>query len=243
MTDFGTTAQTTSADLQNAASDILPFASAVYSNTGAPAGWMRLGVPSLGIETGYYGAAFRNPLRNFADLVSWSNATITLFVSAMLFASNVMAAGNAKQKVELPCGQYKVSLTCGRDQTPKSEDSRECNHNTLIFHSPTGVNTVIKDPPLTKKFHDDKRPVMLDDTTPMSLQCVRTLTGKEYVMVEYGRSLGGGFTNEYFYDWFETNGVRLTSISVRLKKNFKSPITSMDDKHSSKTVALEGEKK
>ena len=157
---------------------------------------------------------------------------------AALFSTTVMAEP-PKQRVELPCGPNKVSLTCGRDKTPLSEDARKCNHNTLTFHFSDGSSKVIPDPPLTKKFHDDKRPVMLIGTTPMSLQCVRTLAGKEYVMVEYGRSLDGGFTNELFYDWFEVNGVRLTSISVPLKKNFKSPITSMDDKHSSKTVALE----
>lgn len=167
---------------------------------------------------------------------------VMVLVGAAMLGTAAMAEA-PKQRVELACGANKVSLTCGRDQTPISVDPRKCNRNTVTFHLAQGGDKVIPNPPLTKKFHDDKRPVMLEGTTAMSLECFRTLAGKEYVLMEYGRSLAGGFTNEIFYDLFETDGTRLTLLGIPLKKKFKDPYASEDPKHSSKKVALEGEQK
>ena len=40
--------------------DLARISDSVYSETGAPAGWNRLSIPSLTNDAGYYGAAFRN---------------------------------------------------------------------------------------------------------------------------------------------------------------------------------------
>ncbi len=160
--------------------------------------------------------------------------------ASMIFLSHEVVAGNAKQKVEVQCGQHKATIICGRDNTPQKDDPRECNHNTLTFTSPSGVIVVAKDPPITKKFHDDKRPVMLSDTTPASLSCLHGLDGKNYVEVEYSRG-ASSFSNEIFYDWFEPDGKRLTSNGIPLKRGFKNPAEGINWKQLPKQIAIEGE--
>jgi hypothetical protein len=163
-----------------------------------------------------------------------------LCFASMSFLSHEVIAGNAKQKVEVQCGQHKATIICGRDNTPKRDDPRECNHNTLTFTSPSGVIVVAKDPSITKKFHDDKRPVMLYGMTPDQLTCIRALNGKDYVEVRYSRSLNP-FSGDLFYDSFESSGKRLTSIGIPLKKNFVEPETGLNWQQLPKPISIEGE--
>lgn len=186
---------------------------------------------------------------SFATTSLFSSFTTTirahLFVSftfLVLVATAPALQANelAKRRIEVQCGAYAVAITCGRDETPKSEDPRECNRNTLTFTGADGKTVVVKDPPVIKKFVDDKRPVMLQGTTPGEILCMTGKDGRRYVSIQYSRG-PGSFTNEIFYDWFEPDGRRLTSLGIPLAREFKDPSEGVSWRQLPKPIAIDGE--
>lgn len=162
---------------------------------------------------------------------------LLLTVLASLWLGGCHAAEAPKRKVDMMCGGYTWVITCGRDNTSKTEDPRECNKNSLTVRSPDGKVTVIKDPPLTTEFHDDRRPVMLEGTTPTGMLCLPK-QGRYYVSVDYSR--GSGAQGE-FIELFSEKGSRYTSIGIPLQRSFKDPYDGIGWRNLPKEIRIEGE--
>jgi hypothetical protein len=123
--------------------------------------------------------------------------------------ASAQAAGQEKRKIEVPCGEYVVAITCGRDNTPRSEDARECNNNTLTF---TGKNGKVVTPRTPKGFDTTK--------TPSGLSCGRAKDGRYYVIVEFlNGPVGCGPCT--VFDLFEASGKRVTVNGKYLDKTIE----------------------
>ena len=160
-----------------------------------------------------------------------------VFMLAALWLTGCEAVEAPKRQIEMLCGGYKWVIACGRDSTPKSDDRRECNNNTLSYTAPDGKTTVIKDPPLTTEFHDDRRPVMLEGTTPRAMSCLPKQDAT-YVSIEYSRDPS---TVGLFYEWFKSDGTRLTTVWVPLQQGFKDPTEGINWRDLPKRIQIEEE--
>lgn len=161
--------------------------------------------------------------------------TLSAFLFSILLHSNVYADESTKGSIEMQCGDFKWVITCGRDLTPKNEDSRECNMNKLTVTSLEGRIKTIDDPPITHKKYDDKRSIMIEGVTPTGMSCLPRF-GKFYVSIMYSRDCG---TVGLFYDLFKNSGTRLTSVGVPLKKGFKDPSESLNWQQLPKIITIE----
>lgn len=126
------------------------------------------------------------------------------------------------KSLEMKCGDYQVVISCGHIDIPGQESSLPCNKNKLSFIDAKGIEKAIPDLPLTQKFHDDKRPLVLEDTSPQGVSCYAIDKKTHMVMVEYSRG-EGGFTNEIFFEWFKADGEQLTQLGSPLNKKFQRP--------------------
>lgn len=162
-----------------------------------------------------------------------------VFVLAALWLTGCEAVEAPKRQIEMLCGGYKWVIACERDSTPKSDDRRECNKNTLSFTAPDGKTTVVKDPPLNTEvhteFHDEKRPVMLEGTTPKAMSCLPK-QGHYYVSIEYSRGSGA---QGLFIELFSEKGTRYTLIGVPIQQGFKDPYERINRKFIPKLIEIE----
>ncbi len=133
------------------------------------------------------------------------NTSIFIMVSVLLILVS-QAFGQEKRKVEVQCGEYKVAITCGRDNAPYSEDQRKCNKNTLTFTWPNGKVVTSKNP---RHFDETK--------TPTEFACERGNDGQYYVVVTFlnGPNDCGPCT---VIDLFKATGRRITANGKYLDK-------------------------
>jgi hypothetical protein len=160
-----------------------------------------------------------------------------VFTLLYFWLSGCIAAESPKRKVEMQCGGYTWAIICGRDVAPKKDDPRECNNNLLTVISPDGRATVIPPPPLTTEFHNDRRPVMLEGTTPSAMRCFSN-QNHFYASVMYSRDPS---TVGTFYELFNDNGTRLTMAGRHLYKGFKNPYEGIDRKQLPILIKIEEE--
>ena len=117
----------------------------------------------------------------------------------------------APKKIELECGQHKITITCGKVlYLGDPKDARQCNHNTLSF---TGKNDKVFVPKQPKNFRQE----FVVDKTPVSMTCAQGKDQKYYVTVEFSACpLGADYASCVTYDLFASDGRRLTVNSRNL---------------------------
>ncbi len=128
-------------------------------------------------------------------------------------------SSNAKQKIELQCGQHTVSITCGN--VFNAEDvrvGRQCNDNILSFTGPDGK---IKEPPppKSKKFN-------FYGKTPVGLGCDKAKDGQFYVEVDYSTCLEN-FNTCITTHLFTSAGERLTADMSDRMSQLRKAITRL----------------
>lgn len=149
--------------------------------------------------------------------------TFIFALLTMIWVTGCGAVEKPERKVEMMCGGYKWTIVCGRDNTPKERDPRECNKNVVTVTDPHGEATIIKDPPVSNMQvggrGEERQPMMFDATTPDLMQCV-PINGQYFVRLGYSL---GVMSAGMFVDAFSASGTRFTSVTVPINKGYKDP--------------------
>lgn len=160
-------------------------------------------------------------------------AFVLLQIAFGVQAQPAIEPSAAPKKIEIECGQHKVTITCGKVLYPDSpQDARRCNHNTLSFTNKDGKFFVPKQP---KHFRQE----FVVEKTPVSMACSQGKDQYYYVTVEFSACpLGTRYAACVIYDLFTSDGRRLT-VNSRNLDSIQTRLAIPYTKH----IAIEGELK